>query len=85
MDSGLALRAPRNDNKAVAHAAAFFAARNFETSLMQWAGRGRFTSPQQGEVDLPPAMRSIVRRKSGEGALPHTETPLSRPWTDVML
>ena len=29
--------------------------------------RVQFTSPWRGEVDLLPAMRSIVRRKSGEG------------------
>jgi hypothetical protein len=31
----------------------------------------RFTSPRRGEVDLLSAMRSIVRRKSGEGS--HTK------------
>jgi hypothetical protein len=31
------------------------------------ANGGDFTSPQRGEVDLHPAMRSIVRCKSGEG------------------
>jgi hypothetical protein len=31
--------------------------------------RVRFTSPRRGEVDFLLAMRSIVQRKSGEGAM----------------
>jgi hypothetical protein len=43
-----------------------------------------FTSPHRGEVDLLPAMRSIVRCKSGEGSRtnekPYPLTPTRSPW-----